>query len=217
MRASRPTGRAAGPPGRCEHRPLQGFDVTQGLRFPGWGGLVIPYPPAGVAACGGRASRPTAPGWAGPSRLARRGGIYPPESRGRSPGTMRIVPWFKTQNFPVGRAPAVGCRGGFHIRPRGSRRRGVRRDEGIPPYGRPGGRFARRKVPPGRCEHRPLQGFDVTQSLRFPGRPGRWVQRRCSCMRSQVFSTSMSRMMSMGNLMMFLTRRRLLSTTKDWP
>ena len=30
-------------------------------------------------------------------------------------------------------------RGGFHIRPGRLRRRGVRRDEGIPPYGRPGG------------------------------------------------------------------------------
>ena len=57
-------------PGRCEHRPLQGFDVTQGLRFPGWPRARrwlqgrIPYPPAGVrggAGCGGmRASRPTA-------------------------------------------------------------------------------------------------------------------------------------------------------------
>ena len=97
--------------------------------------------------------------------------------------------------IPVGRAFAVVCRGG----PWPSRK----------PCG--GARFA------GRCKHRPLQRFIIAQGQRFPGRPGRWVQRRCSCMRSQVFSTSMSRMMSMGNLMMFLTRRRLLSTTKDWP
>ena len=34
---------------------------------------------------------------------------------------------------------AVVRRGGFHIRPRAFAPRGVRRDEGIPPYGRPGG------------------------------------------------------------------------------
>ena len=49
------------------------------------------------------------------------------------------LPWVfaPPQGSPFGRGPAVGRRGGFHIRPRALRRRGVRRDEGIPPYGRP--------------------------------------------------------------------------------
>ena len=37
--------------------------------------------------------------------------------------------------FPVGRGPAVGRRGGIYPSRRCSRRRGVRRDGGIPPYG----------------------------------------------------------------------------------
>ena len=40
---------------------------------------------------------------------------------------------------PVGRGPAVVRRGGIYPSRGCSRRRGVRRDEGIPPYGRPGG------------------------------------------------------------------------------
>ena len=39
---------------------------------------------------------------------------------------------------PVGRGPAVVRRGGIYPSRGRSRRRGVRRDEGIPPYGRPG-------------------------------------------------------------------------------
>ena len=38
--------------------------------------------------------------------------------------------------FPVGRGPAVGRRGGIYPSRGRSRRRRVRRDEGIPPYGR---------------------------------------------------------------------------------
>ena len=203
------------------------------------------------------ASRPTAArvGGAipvGPKhKFIRRGGIYPARGRSRgirSPGTMRAssptevyynartaVSRLATHPPLVVGADSISARGG-------SRRRGVRRDEGIPPYGRPGGRgrlgwfktqnlsvgagfipptgvrggvecggmrasrptavrvggaipvgpkhkFIRRGGiypargrsrgvrSPGRCEHRPLQGFDVTQGLRFPGRPRarRWL------------------------------------------
>ena len=41
---------------------------------------------------------------------------------------------------PFGRGPSVVRRGGIYPSRGRSRRRGVRRDEGIPPYGRPGGR-----------------------------------------------------------------------------
>ena len=93
--------------------------------------------------------------------------------------------------FPGCRALAFVRRGGFHIRPGCLRRRGVRRDGGIPPYERPGGRghpvwpetqnsfvgadsISARGVCgaagcAGRCKHRPLQGFVVTRGYRFPG------------------------------------------------
>ena len=152
-------------------------------------------PPAGV--CGGaglpgpmRASAPTRfAAWRGNAvsrlptgpALGRRGGFHirprdPAPPRG-CPGRCKHRPLQRLQqcgvrDFTGGCKPAVGCRGGFHIRPgtlrrRGfsgavaafsqicragvharrttaiskrkrSRRRGARRDEGIPPYGRPG-------------------------------------------------------------------------------
>ena len=71
---------AVGLPGRCEHRPLQGFVVTQGRGFP----------------------------------VGR--GIFPVPQGGRS------------------RPPHIGGLELIRLR-----RRGVRRDGGIPPYGRPEG------------------------------------------------------------------------------
>ena len=98
--------------------------------------------------------------------------------------------------FPVGRGPAVGRRGGIYPSRGCLRRRGVRRDEGIPPYGRfigsayTGKAACFRRGKPivgadsisargvcggagvaGRCEHRPLQGFVIARRLRFPGWP----------------------------------------------
>ena len=83
------------------------------------------------------------------------------------------------------------------------RRRGVRRDEGIPPYDRPGGcspfRFggAFRKVCrggiypsrgpsgaagfPGRCKHRPLQRFVITQGPRFQHSPAGVCPAKSAC------------------------------------
>ena len=91
------------------------------------------------------------------------------------------------------------CRAGVHARRTLAiskigtlRRRRARRDEGIPPYGRPGGcgfRLAAGPplvvgegfIPPadtcggagspGRCEHRPLQRFAISQKVRLPGWP----------------------------------------------
>ncbi len=117
----------AGGAGRCEHRPLQGFVIAQGLRFPGW--------PRALP-------------------LVRRGGIYPSRGCLRRRGVRRdegIPPYGRfigsayagkaacfrrgVRGFPVGRGPAVGRRGGIYPSRGCSRRRGVRRDEGIPPYG----------------------------------------------------------------------------------
>ena len=92
--------------------------------------------------------------------------------------------------------PPLVRRGGIYPSRGCSRRRGVRRDEGIPPYGRFIGsaytgkaacfRREERHVGAdsisargvrggagvaGRCEHRPLQGFVIAQGLRFPGWP----------------------------------------------
>ena len=57
------------------------------------------------------------------------------------PGTMRAssptggLRHRRVRIFPVGRGPAVGRRGGIYPSRGRLRRRGVRRDEGIPPYG----------------------------------------------------------------------------------
>ena len=96
------------------------------------------------------------------------------------------------------------CRGGFHIRPGRSRRRGVARDDAsivpyrglrhrrvrIFPVGRAPavdrrggiypsrGLFAARRGCPGRCKHRPLQGFVISRRLWFPFGRGPAVVRR---------------------------------------
>ena len=97
--------------------------------------------------------------------------------------------------------PPLVRRGGIYPSRGRSRQRRVRRDEGIPPYGRfigsayTGKAACFRRGKPivgadsisargvrggagvaGRCEHRPLQGFVIAQGLRSPGwaRAGRW-------------------------------------------
>ena len=129
------------------------------------------------------------PGWYGPS-VDRRGGIYPARGRlrrRRVRDDASIVPYRGLRHGKVavsrlgtGLPSIVGA--GF-IPPAGvCAAAGVRRDEGIPPYGRPGGcsrpvwRWFRKvcrggiypsRGPsaaagfPGRCEHRPLHGFAV--------------------------------------------------------
>ena len=123
-----------------------------------------------AAGCGGmRASRPTAARAAaavpvGPiCKNIRRGGIYcarrrvseanrraaaalgpeiPPAGPAATQGSRddaSIVP-YRGLRLPVGRAFAAVRRGGPWPSRGASRQRGVRRDEGIPPYGRPGGR-----------------------------------------------------------------------------
>ena len=108
-----------------------------------------------------RASRPTAARGRVPFPLGRafamvcRGGIYPSRGtlRRREPGGYGICPYRglwrrRAGGFPAGRHVAPARRAGVHARRTlgiskiGTlRRRGVRRDdEGIPPYGRPGGR-----------------------------------------------------------------------------
>ena len=158
-------------------------------------------PPYGCPESGSRSL------WAGHIRKVCRGGPWP------SRGTLRRrgVPGTMQASSPTEICGAAGARfpgwprhspssvGVDSISARGClRRRGVRRDEGIPPYGRPGGfaavRFggAFRKVCrggiypsrgpsgaagfPGRCEHRPLQRFVVTGGRSFP--VGRGIRRR---------------------------------------
>ena len=86
--------------------------------------------------------------------MVRRGGIYPSRGRLRRRGVRRdegIPPYGRfigsaytgkaacfrrgVRGFPVGRGPAVVRRGGIYPSRGCSRRGGVRRDEGIPPYG----------------------------------------------------------------------------------
>ena len=132
----------------------------------------------GTAGWGHPALRP--PGWLRVSRLVqstkfiRRGGIYPARGRSRHrgvPGTMQassptqVCNYTRAAVFRVAVHPDIGCRGGFHIRPRTFappqgradmesaptggrakfsaargcwRRRGVRRDAGHPALRPPG-------------------------------------------------------------------------------
>ena len=94
-------------PGRCKHRPLQRFAISQKVRLPGWP-RTLPF---------------------------RRGGFH-------------IRPWvFAPPRFPGwSLCFPPSCRAGVHARRTLAiskigtlRRRRARRDEGIPPYGCPGG------------------------------------------------------------------------------
>ncbi len=189
-------------------------------------GMPLPYTPSGNDRPHGKAGCP--PGGkpiVGADSISaqeclRRGGVARDDA---SIVPYRGVRHRRVRIFPVGRGPAVGRRGGIYPSHGCSRRRGVRRDEGIPPYGHfigsaytgksacfqrgicgrgmplpympsgndrphgkagcpPGGkpivgadsisaRFAVRRGCPGRCKHRPLQGFVITRRLWFPGWP----------------------------------------------
>ena len=143
-------------------------------------------------------------------KFIRRGGIYP----AREPCAAANTPC--RGRFHIGPAcpaadPCGGCgpplqtganiaatrfawntkfarRGGIYPARGTLRRRGVRRDEGIPPYVRPGGRgkpiwpvvpgrhVGEGHAPPephaaantpGRCEHRPLHGFAMAAGVEF--------------------------------------------------
>ena len=189
---------AQGPPGRCEHRPLQRFVASPGSHFPGWPRALPPFVGAdSISARGAFAPPQTGPiwnrplqgvcsdAWPRPSRLAqsakfiRRGGIYPARRR-VSEANRRAAAALRPEIPPVEPCAAVGSPGRYgigpyrrqgnaHSRPQAFaapqacgtmrtssptvstafsfaappgcwRRGGVQRDEGIPPYGRPGGR-----------------------------------------------------------------------------
>ena len=148
----------AGSPGRCEHRPLQGFVVSPGSHFPGWPRALPPFVGAdSISARGGSRRRgvrrdegippygrrvggaiPVGP----KHQFIRRGGIYPAHGRSRgirSPGTMQAsspTEVYYSARTAVSRLAACPplVVGADSISARGGlRRRGVRRDEGIRP------------------------------------------------------------------------------------
>ncbi len=82
---------AQGPPGRCEHRPLQGVVVSPGSHFPGWPRALPPFVGAdSISARGAFAPPQTGPIWNRPLQ-----GFVLTRGRGR-PG------WPKAQNLFVG-------------------------------------------------------------------------------------------------------------------
>ena len=147
------TMRASSPTGVCYNTEVAVSRLAAGLPwFVGEGH----GPPAGVCggagfaggACPSPTCVPATTGHTGrpdarPAENPLSGRIpYPPGSRRR--GVARddasIVPYRglrhrRVRIFPVGRGPAVGRRGGIYPSRGRLRRRGVRRDEGIPPYG----------------------------------------------------------------------------------
>ena len=151
--------RRRGGAGRCEHRPLQGLAARQGCRFlVGYGpsvdrrgGIYPARGPSGAAGSAGRCEHRPLQGFV----VTRGRGFpgWPPHF----PGWPRHSP----SSVGVDSISARGC----------LPRRGVRRDEGIPPYGRPGGfaavRFggAFRKV----CRGGP---WPSRETLRHRGVPG---------------------------------------------
>ena len=143
----------------------------------------------------------------GPS-VDRRGGIYPargclPRRGGAGRCEHRPLQGLAARQgcrFPAGRGPSVDRRGGIYPARGVCAAAGVRRDEGIPPYGRPGGHSRsglvwsikfirrggfhirpgclRRRGVPGPIWNRPLQRFAIPQKARFPGWYGPSVGRR---------------------------------------
>ena len=124
-------GEAHGPPaGVCGGVGVPGpMRASAPTRFAAWRGNVVSRLPTGPA-------------------LGRRGGFHirprdPAPPRG-CPGRCKHRPLQRLQqcgvrDFTGGCKPAVGRRGGIYPSRGRSNRRGARRDEGIPPYGRPGG------------------------------------------------------------------------------
>ena len=146
-------GEGHGPPANPElpqagpiwNRPLQGLWRGGGMRFPG-------CPPARPSAVGADSisARGTLRrrGFSGAvaafSQIcragvhARRTTAISKRKRSRRPGLQRLQQC-GVRDFTGGCKPAVGRRGGIYPSRGRSRRRGARRDEGIPPYGRRGG------------------------------------------------------------------------------
>ena len=124
-------GEGHGPPaGVCGGAGLPGpMRASAPTRFAAWRGNVVSRLPTGPA-------------------LGRRGGFHirprdPAPPRG-CPGRCKHRPLQRLQqcgvrDFTGGCKPAVGRRGGIYPSRGRSNRRGARRDEGIPPYGRRGG------------------------------------------------------------------------------
>ena len=158
-----PAGVCAGArfPGRCKHRPLHWFAVSQGLLFSRLAATFIPV---------------------------RRGGIYPSRGRLRRRGVRRdegIPPYGhfigsaytgKSACFQrgiCGRGMPLPYMPSGNDRPHGK--------AGCPPGGKPivgADSISARGVRggagfPGRCKHRPLHGFVISQGLLF----SRWPRR----------------------------------------
>ena len=158
-----PAGVCAGArfPGRCKHRPLHWFAVSQGLLFSRLAATFIPV---------------------------RRGGIYPSRGRLRRRGVRRdegIPPYGhfigsaytgKSACFQrgiCGRGMPLPYTPSGNDRPHGK--------AGCPPGGKPivgADSISARGVRggagfPGRCKHRPLHGFVISQGLLF----SRWPRR----------------------------------------
>ena len=154
-------------------------------------------PPYGCPESGSRSL------WAGHIRKVCRGGPWPSRGTLRRRGvrgTMRALSPTEVccnagPRFPGWPRHSPSSVGVDSISARGClRRRGVRRDEGIPPYGRLGGHSRsglvwsikfirrggfhirpgclRRRGVPGPIWNRPLQRFAIPQKARFPG----WVR-----------------------------------------
>ena len=110
---------------QCKHRPLHGFVITRGPRFarlaagPSWfvgEGFIPPAEPCPAANRADMESAPTGVCDGAGSAVSRRAAMLAPARRA-----------------------GVHARRTLEISKIGTlRRRGVRRDEGIPPYGRPG-------------------------------------------------------------------------------
>ena len=127
----------AGSPGRCKHRPLQGFVLTRGRGRPGWPKAQNLFVGAGFIPPAGAFRRPTA----AQRRLLGRRSRPRALRRRRVPGTMRAssptggcgIAGFAFSRLAAGLATIR--RGGFHIRPRGVRAAANRADMESSPTG----------------------------------------------------------------------------------
>ena len=100
---------SAGSPGRCKHRPLQRFAIPQRVRLPGWP-QALPFRRGGFHIRPRVFAPPRFPGWSL---------CFPPSCR----AGVHARRTFLCLQFKI---RVLFCRE-------------ARRDEGIPPYGRPGG------------------------------------------------------------------------------
>ena len=124
-------------------------------------------------------------GWPQTQNLFVGAGFIPPAGVCAAAGPRddaSIVPYrglssHRVCGFPVGHGPAVGRRGGIYPSRGCLRRRGVRRDEGIPPYGRfIGSAYAGKAA----CFRRGVRGFPVGRGPAVGRRGGLYPSRGCS-------------------------------------